>query len=193
MKVGILDFADGGNLYSIKKSLDRLDCDTEVVRSFDGIDKLVIPGVGAFSDAAEAIEPFREEIKEFSKSNHVLGICLGMQLLCNKGFEFGEHDGLGLLEGECVKINTNLPLPHIGWNGLSAIRDSRLLRGLEESSFYFMHSYEVINYTDSVALSGYGNHRFVSVVENGNVFGVQFHPEKSGESGLKLFENFIGA
>ena len=153
MKIGILDFADGGNIYSIRKALNQLNCEVDVVKDCNNIDKLIIPGVGAYSDAAEALKPHKEELLEFSKTNHVLGICLGMQLLCKKGFEFGEHDGLGIIDGECVRMNINLPLPHIGWLSVSPIRDSKLLNGVEDPTFYFMHSYEVINYTDSVALS----------------------------------------
>lgn len=191
MRVGILDYGFGGNIYSIAKSIDKLGYSVEVVKKLNNIDKLIIPGVGSYNDASKIILEYKEEIKEFSKNKHILGICLGMQLLTNRGFEFGEHEGLGIIDGECVKINTHKPLPHIGWNNIETIRDSKLLKNIEHKNFYFMHSYEVINYEHCVGLTDYEGHKFVSVIEKDNVFGVQFHPEKSREDGLQLFENFL--
>lgn len=191
MKIGILDCAVGGNIYSIKKAIDQLGFDVQVVKSTKNIDKLIIPGVGSYPEGAEAILPFKDELNEFVKTNMVMGICLGMQLLCQKGFEFSSHEGLNLIDGECIKINTDKPLPHLGWNSVEVIRKSKLLEGLEKEKFYFMHSYEVVNYTDCTALSKYEQHKFVSSIEKGNIYGVQFHPEKSGEAGLRLFKNFL--
>lgn len=191
MRIGIIDCAIGGNIYSIKKAIDQLGYDAQIVKSTKNIDKLIIPGVGSFPEGAKSILPYKDDLNEFVKTNMVLGICLGMQLLCQKGFEFYPHNGLSLIEGECIKINTNKPLPHLGWNSVELIRDSKLLRGLENEKFYFMHSYEVVNYTGCTALTTYEQHKFVSSIEEKNVFGVQFHPEKSGEAGLKLFKNFL--
>jgi imidazole glycerol-phosphate synthase subunit HisH len=191
MRVGILDCAIGGNIYSIKKAIDKIGYETQIVKSTSGVDKLIIPGVGSYPEGADAIIPFKDELQEFVTTNMIMGICLGMQLLCQKGFEFYPHEGLGLVDGECVKINSDKPLPHLGWNNVELIRDSKLLKGLENEKFYFMHSYEVVNYTGCTALTTYEKHKFVSIIENGNIFGVQFHPEKSGEAGLKLFKNFL--
>jgi len=193
MIVGVLDYSAGGNIYSMVKAVSKIGVDVKIVQDTKGIDKLIIPGVGTYAEGSRGIEEHKQEIIDFAQDHGVLGVCLGMQLLGRKGFEFGEHDGLGLVSGECVEINTNRPLPHLGWSKVNLLRDSKLLTGVEKESFYFMHSYEVINYTDSVALSDYGNHTFVSVVEKDKVYGVQFHPEKSREAGLKLLENFIKA
>ena len=167
LKVGILDYEGGGNISSIRNALNNFDVDVELVNSsLKNIDKLILPGVGSYKKGSESINPFREAIKEYSQTNHILGICLGMQLLCKKGFEFGESTGLGLVDGECVKINTSQPLPHIGWSKVDVINSSKLLRGIRRKEFYFMHSYEVINYTDVKCLTDYFGHKIVSVLEN---------------------------
>lgn len=193
MIVGVLDYSAGGNIYSMEKAVSRLDVDVRIVKGTRGIDKLIIPGVGTYAEGSRGISEHKDEIIDFAQNHGVLGVCLGMQLLGRKGFEYGEHDGLGLVSGECVAINTSKALPHLGWSKVNLMRESKLLKGVEKESFYFMHSYEVINYTDSVALSDYGNHTFVSVLEKDNVYGVQFHPEKSRDAGLRLLDNFIKA
>tara|TARA_Y100001954_G_C15823797_1_gene611278 strand:- start:2354 stop:2935 length:582 start_codon:yes stop_codon:yes gene_type:complete len=191
MIVGILDCATSGNIYSVKKAIDKLGYDCKIIKQIKNIDKLIIPGVGSFPQGSDSILPYKEKIIDFSKNGSILGICLGMQLLCKKGFEFKSCEGLGLIDGECVKVNTQMPLPHIGWNGVELIRKSKLFEGIEKEKFYFMHSYEVINYTECTALTTYEDHKFVSAIESDNIFGVQFHPEKSGSTGLKLFDNFL--
>ena len=193
MIVGVLDYSAGGNIYSMVKAVSKLGVEVRIVKETKGIDKLIIPGVGTYAEGSRGISEHREEIVEFAQNHGVLGVCLGMQLLGRKGFEYGEHDGLGLVSGECVQINTNRELPHLGWSKVIPLHESTLLQGVEQESFYFMHSYEVINYTDSVALSEYGQHTIVSVIEKDHVYGVQFHPEKSRDAGLKLLDNFIKA
>ena len=189
MNIGILDYGVAGNFFNILKAIEKIGYKAKITKEIKNIDKLIIPGVGAFGDASEYILKHKEELLDFK--GDILGICLGMQLLVNKGYEFGDYEGIGLVDGECIKITTNKPLPHIGWNKVEIIRDSKLLKGIENKSFYFMHSYEVINYTDSVGISDYEGHKFISVVEKDNIFGVQFHPEKSKEAGLKVIENFL--
>lgn len=192
MKTGVLDFTRSGNIYSVVKAVRQLGHDVEPVKDPSKVDRLIIPGVGSFASVSEEILPYKEAIHDFARTRPVLGICLGMQLLCRVGFEFGEHEGLGLIEGECVKLNTHASLPHLGWGKLHMLRPSRILdEELATRAFYFMHSYAVVNYPDTTALTTYGGHQFVSAVEKDNVFGVQFHPEKSGEAGLKLLDNFI--
>lgn len=192
MKTGVLDFTRSGNIYSVVKAVQELGHDVEPVNDPSGVDRLIIPGVGSYASVSEEILPYRDAISDFVKSRPILGICLGMQLLCRVGFEFGEHDGLGLIEGECVKLNTPASLPHLGWGNLQMLRPSRIIdESLSTEAFYFMHSFGVVNYADSTALTTYGGHQFVSAVEKDNVFGVQFHPEKSGKAGLQLLDNFI--
>lgn len=191
MKIGILDYGAGGNIASIKSALNVLDINPEVTTNIDNLDKLIIPGVGSYKKGSKFILDYKEEVFNFSKEKKLLGICLGMQILCRKGFEFGSFDGVNIIDGECVQINTSHPLPHVGWSTIDEIKSSKLLKGIKRRSFYFTHSYEVINYTDSVALADYHGHKIVSVIEKNNIFGVQFHPERSGESGLKLLNNFI--
>jgi imidazole glycerol phosphate synthase glutamine amidotransferase subunit len=189
MNIGILDYAIAGNFFSIAKVVEKLGYSPKIVKNVKNIDKLIIPGVGSYKEASQYIENHKEELLSFK--GDILGICLGMQLLVNKGYEFGEHKGIGIIDGECIKMTTNAPLPHIGWNTIKSIKESTLLKGVEDRQFYFMHSYEVINYTDIVAISEYEGHKFVSVIEKDNIFGVQFHPEKSRDAGIKVIENFL--
>lgn len=191
MITGILNYEAGGNIASINNSLNKIGANTKITKSFDNIDKLIIPGVGSFKKGSKYILDYKNDLINFSKERQILGICLGMQLLCDKGFEFGDFPGLKMINGECVKINTLHPLPHIGWYQIDQIKKSKLLKGIKKKDFYFMHSYEVINYTDSVALSDYFGHKIVSIIEKENIYGVQFHPERSGSNGLALLENFI--
>jgi imidazole glycerol phosphate synthase glutamine amidotransferase subunit len=158
---------------------------------FDLVDKLVIPGVGSFKDAMQELENgnFISSIQEFSKP--VLGICLGMQILADLGFEFGKTKGLALIEAEVKPMLCDGKIPHMGFNKISVKVPNILLDGLEDEEFYFMHSYELVNYTDIIAITKYNDHSFVSAVHTGNLYGVQFHPEKSREAGIKLLSNFI--
>lgn len=195
MRVGVLNYKIAGNIYSIKKALLAVGANIVEVNSendFKNIDKLVIPGVGSFKDAMSEIEPIKEVLIENIKSKPTLGICLGMQILSRVGFEFGKTNGLSLIDAEVKPIECDGHVPHMGFNSIEIVKDSSLLKGIDESSkFYFMHSYEVVNYTDILSLTTYSNHKFVSAIEKDNIFGVQFHPEKSREDGLKVFENFL--
>jgi len=195
--IGIMDYGYAGNIFNIKKSIEGIDAGLKVTlirdkKSLDVTDKIILPGVGAYGDAMEAVEPIKDELTDAIRKKPTLGICLGMQILSEKGYEFGESEGLGIFEGEVMRLPVKGSVPHLGWAYLDIIRPSRILEGItEKDSFYFMHSYELINYKDVAGLSIYCEHRFISVVENGNIFGVQFHPEKSRQSGLKVMKNFI--
>ena len=158
---------------------------------FGLVDKIVIPGVGSFKDAMHELENdgFIDPLKEFNKP--ILGICLGMQILAELGFEFGKTSGLGLINAEVKLILCDAKIPHMGFNKIRVINSNELLDGVEDEEFYFMHSYEMVNYTDISALTKYDNHNFVSAIHKDNLYGVQFHPEKSRESGIKLLSNFI--
>ena len=192
--IGIINYGIAGNIHSVKKAIERAGGKTLVINDssdFDLVDKLVIPGVGSFKDAMQELENgnFISSIQEFSKP--VLGICLGMQILADLGFEFGKTKGLALIEAEVKPMLCDGKIPHMGFNKISVKVPNILLDGLEDEEFYFMHSYELVNYTDIIAITKYNDHSFVSAVHTGNLYGVQFHPEKSREAGIKLLSNFI--
>ena len=195
----IIDYGMG-NLKSVYNALIKIGCeckissDIEELRKADG---LILPGVGAFKDCmdnlknANLIEVIREEA---AKGKPLLGICLGMQVLFQKGYEGEGGEGLGILKGEIVKmVDPNVKIPHIGWNNLEKNREDELLEGLKEDAFvYYVHSYYAQGYDDAdlVGYSRYGTLKIPGLVRKNNVMGAQFHPEKSGEIGLKILKNF---
>jgi imidazole glycerol phosphate synthase glutamine amidotransferase subunit len=196
-KIGLIDYGYAGNTFNIKKAVLKVApraelSEVKTAKDLHEVDKIILPGVGAYRDVMHNLADLAEDIAGAIKKKPTLGICLGMQILSQKGYEFGETRGLGIFEGEVMRIPVKCRVPHLGWAPLDILRESRILNGVKkEDSFYFMHSYEFMNYKDLVSLSVYGEHQFVSVVEKGHVFGVQFHPEKSREAGLKVLENFI--
>lgn len=194
-KIGLLDYG-AGNLGSVSSALARIGAESQIVKSSAGLrecDALVIPGVGSFAAAMKKLAPFRQAVREFAASGKpVLGICLGMQVLFDRGEEGGECEGLVLVRGKVEKMFFAKKLPHVGWNEVEPVKKSRLLEGVPRGScFYFVHSYccRPASKLDLLAFTDYGE-KFVSAVERGNVFGVQFHPEKSGATGERLLENF---
>jgi imidazole glycerol-phosphate synthase subunit HisH len=200
-KVGILDYG-GGNFRSVKNAFDYLKVDSLSITSakdLDEVSHVIVPGVGAFSSVMTKLVhlPLFEELIEHVtvRGKFFLGICVGMQVLASVGLEFGEHDGLGWIPGSVKKIESrgeNLQLPHIGWNDVQLHSPSNLYLDIEDdSTFYFVHSYH-FNPEESKHVSGtvqYGE-TVVASVEKDNIYGVQFHPEKSQLNGLKLLENF---
>jgi imidazole glycerol-phosphate synthase subunit HisH len=192
--IGIVNYGVAGNIHSVKKAIEKADGKALVINTtsdFDLVDKLVIPGVGSFKDAMQELnsDGFIESLKSFNKP--ILGICLGMQILAKLGFEYGKTRGLSLLDAEVKLIQCHGKVPHMGFNKIQVANSNILLDGIENEEFYFMHSYEMINYTNIIALTEYENHSFVSVIHKDNLYGVQFHPEKSRESGIRLLSNFI--
>ncbi len=197
--IRIVDYGMG-NLRSVQKAFEKLGIAAEIVTSPDQIasaEKLVLPGVGAFRDAIhelrrlELVEPIREHIR---KDKPFLGICLGLQLLFDVSFEDGEWKGLGVLGGDVVRFPAmpDLKVPHMGWNTLEPTHPCQLLKEIPaDASVYFVHSYYVRPTDESViaARTDYGI-PFTSMIERGNLFATQFHPEKSQKVGLKLLENF---
>ena len=191
-----------GNLFSLTGSLEHLGIDAVVTSDIEKIknaDRIILPGVGAFSDAKQKIIdtgliPVLDE--EVKKGKPLLGICLGMQMLFEKSFEYGEHTGLGYIKGEVCPLNTDissdLKVPHIGWNKL-IIKDKSnpMLRYTNEGDYvYYVHSFYAKNCEESlVAYSEYGVN-VPGLVNNQNVFGAQFHPEKSGKVGLSMLKAF---
>ncbi len=195
-RVSVIDYGVG-NLFSMKNALQRAGLDAEVVKTPEGVksaDGIILPGVGNFGAAAKLLEPLTDPIREaVAEGTPILGSCLGMQLLFEKSEE-AEGTGLGLLKGWIREFKGDMKIPHMGWNSANATRESPLLEGLyDEPYFYFVHSFypEPENSEDSLARTDYGI-EFTSIVEHGNVFGSQFHPEKSGKAGARLLSNFAG-
>lgn len=197
--IGIVDYG-AGNIKSVKNSLDFAGAKFKEVKfaeDIKGCDKLILPGVGAFSDAMRNLKSLSldEAIREFVKSGRdFLGICLGMQLLFDSSDEFGYSQGLGILKGKVVKFNTELKVPHMGWNTIKFMRETPLNRRLDEFAyFYFVHSYHVIcDEKITLGVSEYG-YEFTSCVNADNIYGIQPHPEKSHKFGIKVIKNFVEA
>jgi glutamine amidotransferase len=198
--IAIIDYGVG-NLYSISHSLSFLGIENTVTRDKDllkSADALILPGVGAFGDARDKLrETGMDEalLEQAKKGVPVLGICLGMQLLFEKSYEYGVHQGLGLIPGEVCPLKDDIPaalkVPHIGWNTLRFTGECPLLRYIREGdSVYYVHSYYAKFAGDAVkAVSGYGVD-VPGLVQAGNVYGAQFHPEKSGPVGLSILRAF---
>ncbi|MDD5921596.1 MAG: imidazole glycerol phosphate synthase subunit HisH [Eubacteriales bacterium] len=202
--IAIIDYGVG-NIYSLISSLHRTGAEVCFTGDPDEIaraDRMVLPGVGAFGDAAESLRKTgldKVVRKEALSGKPLLGICLGMQLLLEKSYEYGEHEGLGLIKGTIDPIEPLVPkgykIPHIGWNALHFPKDkpkSPLFKDVPENScVYFVHSYYANAKPESVlATTEYGA-ELTAAVSNGNVYGVQFHPEKSGEIGQRILKAFL--
>ena len=199
--VAIIDY-DAGNIKSVEKAFQFLGQEVRVTRDREQIihaDKVILPGVGAFGDAMEKLCQYDliDVIKETAdKGTPFLGICLGLQLLFDRSDEAPGVEGLGILKGEILKIpkNDELKIPHMGWNSLEFPRKGRLFGGLGQNPYvYFVHSYYLKAAEEEIvtATTDYGVQIHASV-EKGNVFACQFHPEKSGETGLQILKNFAG-
>ena len=199
--IAIIDYGVG-NLFSLKSSLEYIGQVVEVTNEksvIESADKIILPGVGAFGDAAKKLEATGLKsiiLEEVKHGKPLLGICLGMQLLFEKSYEFGAHEGLGLIKGEVVPIESVIPkgfkIPHIAWNSLRFKDEkSRIFKYINEGDFvYFVHSYHGTNCEEFItSVTDYGAELTASV-ENGNVFGCQFHPEKSGDVGLNILKAF---
>ncbi|MBQ8338743.1 MAG: imidazole glycerol phosphate synthase subunit HisH [Oscillospiraceae bacterium] len=198
--VAIIDYGVG-NLFSLKSSLDFLRVESVVTDDKEVLasaDRIILPGVGAFGDAAKKLRDsgLADFVKEQAKAGKpLLGICLGMQLLFDKSFEYGEHEGLGLISGEIRPISDVIPadlkIPHIGWNALDFTKENLLFRYINNGDHvYFVHSFYGVNCEEStIATSEYGA-PLTAAVAKGNVFGCQFHPEKSGKVGLNILRAF---
>ena len=192
----IIDYGVG-NLKSVSNAFAYVGVDTRITNDAKEIelaDAILLPGVGAFPDAADKLRApgLDRVVLEQGRSKPVLGICLGMQLLLERGSELRPCDGIGVVQGECARIPTALKLPHIGWNSLRFPNASPLFAGVEEGEcVYFVHSFSAQNCNPAqvIAVTDHGCD-VVAAVQNGNFFGCQFHPEKSGDVGLRILKNF---
>lgn len=198
--IALVDYGVG-NLFSLRSSLRAIGAETVVTSSPEEIrraDRVILPGVGAFADAAEKLRAGgldRLLCEEAERGKEILGICLGMQLLFERSYEYGEHEGLGLIPGVVVPMEGEIPselkIPHIGWNALHFRRQHRLFQNVKEGDcVYFVHSFYASECEESIlATAEYGKELTAAVAKN-NVMGCQFHPEKSGDVGLSILRAF---
>ena len=200
--IAIIDYGVG-NLFSLSSSLKAVGADTVITGDPDKIkraDKLILPGVGAFGDAMNKLKAdgLDRLIKnEAENGKPLLGICLGMQLLFDKSYEFGEYEGLGLIKGNVVtmagKIPEKLKIPHIGWNALKIKKKISAFSEIKDGDcVYFVHSFYADDCEESVAATTEYGIEITAAAANGNIVGCQFHPEKSGETGLSILRAFCG-
>lgn len=200
--IAIVDYGMG-NVGSVKNALAALGYDARVSHVKGDLQKathIILPGVGAFGDgmknlkAAGCLKVLEDEV--LKKKKPFLGICLGMEMLANFGEEEGKHAGLGWITGVSRKFKTDKPIriPHIGWNDIKPQKNALLFKGVKRPIFYFVHSYHLVpkNHGVVVATCDYGE-RFVAACQKDNIFGVQFHPEKSQAEGLRILKNFLGS
>ncbi len=196
--IAIIDYGVG-NLHSVYNALTAIDCpcvitcDPIVIQASSG---MILPGVGAFKDCMQnlqdsnVIDVIRQEV---NNNKPILGICLGMQVMFEKGYEVEACDGLGFLQGEVTLMrDQSVKIPHIGWNQLQQVKEDPILEANNNVCVYYVHSYSASNYdiNDVVAFSEYGNLKIVGYVHKGNILGMQYHPEKSGKEGLAMLNKF---
>ena len=192
--IAILDYGSG-NLRSAQRAFETTGRDVVVTSDYQtalNADGLVVPGVGAFASCMQGLRSIRgdELVRErMALKRPTLGICVGMQILFSKGTEHGEQNGVGIWDATVEKINAPI-LPHMGWNSVVAPPSTKLFKGVEDQSFYFVHSYAVKNSVGAhPTFTEYGE-KFLSAIEDGAFWATQFHPEKSGEAGLHLIKNW---
>ncbi len=194
--IAIIDYGMG-NLRSVQKAFEYLGMEaviTEDIAVIQKADKIILPGVGAFKDAMETIR--QKEIDKIlletvAQKKPLLGICLGMQMFFEKSYEYGEHKGLGILQGEIKRLPEGIKIPHMGWNSLNIKKEFPLFEGLPSEPYvYFVHSYYLQTEADIVSATTYYGKEIQIAAQKDKIFALQFHPEKSGEIGLKILENF---
>ncbi len=203
-KVAIINYGIG-NIRSLYNSLKKLNVEVEIILNPELIfkfNKVFLPGVGSYKDAIQLIKKigWEKSIKDFSsnKNNKLFGICVGMQILSTYGYEHGKSDGLDIIKGDVehmYKQGCDLKLPHIGWNSIKILNKNLITENLpNDSDFYFVNSYsfKIVNSDQLIATTKYGI-EFPSIINKDNVFGTQFHPEKSSNAGMQILKNFINA
>jgi glutamine amidotransferase len=194
-KIVIIDYG-AGNLRSIFRGLEHSGAKPEITgnpEDLESADAIVLPGVGAFLDAMKNLEPFRKPILENAGKKPILGVCLGLQLFFTESEEGGLHRGLDLMKGRIVRLPETVKIPQMGWNSLDKRKDTALLEGIKTGDFfYFVHSYYAVPEEDVTSATCEYAVDVPAVVEKDLLFATQFHPEKSGEKGLRILENFVG-
>ena len=199
-RIAIIDYG-AGNLFSVKNALSFLGYENayfaDTLSSLNEADKLILPGVGAFPDAMRQLaeRDLIKPIKEISKEKPLLGICLGMQILFERGYEFADTEGLGLIKGHVDLIEApGLKIPHMGWDEVTIINPSPMTESVQKGDrVYFVHSYKAVCEDKNICLETTYGQRLPALVRNdaGNVYGAQFHPEKSGPVGLGILKSFL--
>ena len=198
--IAIVDYGVG-NLFSLQSSFAKVGAETALTsdeKIIRNADKILLPGVGAFADAAKKLKDSglgELLIEEAKRGKYLMGVCLGMQMLFEKSYEYGEHDGLGLIKGKVTPlkgyVEEGLKIPHIGWNALRVQKESPLLKYCKDGDYvYFVHSYHATDCADSVIATAEYGKALTAAVAQENVMGCQFHPEKSGDVGLKILRAF---
>lgn len=199
--IAVIDYGIG-NVRSVLNAFEHIGAQAVLTRDFAELSKasgLVLPGVGAFGEGMRRLERhgLREPLKTLARTGKpLLAICLGFQMLMRSSTEHGQYNGLGLIDHEVVRLPVDARLPHIGWSRVKVAADAqtapKLLAGLDDELFYFVHSYGVVKPAQPIVagLTRYAGSEIVALIESGNVFGTQFHPEKSGEAGLQMLSNF---
>ena len=195
--IALIDYG-AGNLFSVKNALDYLQIENQITANpaeLAAADGMILPGVGAFRDAMTMLNQsgFTEAIKQQVKAGKpLLGICLGMQMLFEKGYEFGETDGLGLIPGCVQRIDSGgLKIPHMGWNDLTVLHDCALSADVQDGDYvYFVHSYRAETSDDYISCYATYHEKIPGLVFCDNIYGAQFHPEKSGQVGMGILKNF---
>ncbi|MDW7669048.1 MAG: imidazole glycerol phosphate synthase subunit HisH [Bacillota bacterium] len=190
-----------GNLNSVQKGFERVGLETKISSDVDDIkksDSLILPGVGAFRDAISLLKEKNLKdiiIEEVKKGKNILGICLGMQLLYEKSFENGEYDGLGLIEGHIKKFDISLKVPHMGWNDLKIQKENPIVKYIKEGDYvYYVHSYYAEGRDEDIIAYSEYEVKVPGIINKDNIYGIQFHPEKSGNVGhniLKAYKEII--
>lgn len=195
--IAIVDYG-AGNIFSVKNAMDYLGLECKLTNKKEEIiaaDAVILPGVGAFPEAMRMLEKsgLVKTIKEQAKIKPFLGICLGMQMMFEKGYEFEECDGLGIIGGSVEKMDdTSLIIPHMGWNKLEKLNNCPLLEDIGDNEYvYFVHSYKAVCADSSISAYSVYDGKVPALVYDGKfAYGAQFHPEKSGKTGLKILKNF---
>ena len=200
MKLGIVDL-DTGNLASLLSALNKLNINFKICKNnfdFEDVDKIILPGVGAFKDLMKKINEKNMDktlIAKINKNVSILGVCVGFQILFSRSNEHGNCSGLDLIKGNFINFkdeNKKIRVPHVGWNECKILNKNKLFHNIEDNSdFYFTHSYYLKNYNiENVITKTMYDLKFVSSINKKNIYGVQFHPEKSQLNGLKIIKNF---
>ena len=193
--IAILDYGSG-NLRSAQRAFETSGRDVVITSDYDlalNADGLVVPGVGAFAACMQGLTGIRgdELVRErVARKRPTLGICVGMQILFAHGVEYGDHEGVGIWDATVEKLDAPI-LPHMGWNTIATGTGSSLFKGVEDQSFYFVHSYAVKKKVGAIATMSHHGQDFLAAVEDGVIAATQFHPEKSGDAGLALIKNWV--